>query len=82
MFTYVYYVCFMHFLFLISKTNYISFTFMKICLNFISIFTYVISRDGLKKEEANARKIEGHFLLFQIFWLPQKKVITLKEATF
>ena len=46
---------------------------MNICLTFIFIFTYVISSDGLTKEEPSARKIEYHFFFFQMFLgLPKK----------
>ena len=55
---------------------------MNICLKFIFIFTYVISSDGLTKEEPSARKIEGYFFFFQMFLPLQKKVIILKEAAF
>ena len=46
---------------------------MNICLKFICIFTYVISSDGLTKEEPNAKKIEGHFFFFQMFLALPKK---------
>ena len=67
MFTYVYYVCLMDF--------FISFTFKKICLKFICIFTYVISSDGLTKEGPSKRKIVGNFLVFQ------NKVISNKRKS-
>ena len=87
MFTYVYYVCFMHFLPLISKSCfhknklYFIFIYKYIFKVYIYIFKYVISSDGLTKKEPSARKAEGHFFFFQIFLALQKKVIILKEAT-
>ena len=79
MFTYVYYVCLMDFLSSISQScfyeNYISFTFMKICLKFICIFMYEISSDGLTKEGPSKKKIEGNFLVFQ------NKVISNKRKS-
>ena len=55
---------------------------MNICLTFIFIFTYVISSDGLTKEEPSARKIEATFSFSKCFWPSQKQVIILKEAAF
>ena len=86
MFTYVYYVCFMHFLSSISqscfhKNNYISFTFMNIGLKFVCVFTYVISSDDLTKEGPSARKIEGHFFWFKIFFAPPQKKSSLCGVT-
>ena len=62
--------------------NYISFSFMNICLTFIFIFTYVISSDGLTKEEPSARKIEGHFFFFQMFLALPKKGHHFKGGRF
>ena len=53
---------------------------MNIRLTFIFIFTYVISSDGLTKEEPSARKIEGHF--FQMFLALQKKGHNFKGGRF
>ena len=46
---------------------------MNICLQFVCIFTYVISSDGLTKEEPNAKKIEGDFFFLQMFLALPKK---------
>ena len=55
---------------------------MNICLKFICIFTYVISSDGLTKEESNAKKIEGHFFFFQMFLVLPKKRHHFKRDPF
>ena len=55
---------------------------MNICLTFICIFTYVISSDGLTKEEPSARKIEDHFFFFQIFLALPKKGHHFKGGRF
>ena len=46
---------------------------MNIYLKLICIFKYIISSDGLTKEEPNAKKIEGHFFFFQMFLALPKK---------
>ena len=55
---------------------------MNICLKFICISKYVISGDGLTKEEPNARKIEGHFFFFQMFLALPKKGHHFKGGRF
>ena len=62
--------------------NYISFSFMNICLKFIYIFTYVISSDGLTKEEPSAKRTKGYFFFFQMFLALPKKVHHFKEGRF
>ena len=49
---------------------------------FIFIFTYVISSDGLTKEEPSARKIEGHFFFFQMLLALPKKGHHFKGGRF
>ena len=46
------------------------------------IFIYVISSDGLTKEEPNAKKIEGHFFFFQMFLGLPKKIHHFKGDPF
>ena len=46
---------------------------MNICLKFICIFTYVISSDGLTKEEPNAKNRGPLFLFPNVFSPPKKK---------